>query len=282
MGQNKHRLYLKIFIAGFMLCISSPLWSQMKVMTYNLRYANPEDGENYWEHRKESVVELIKTYQPDILGTQEGLHAQITYLDKSLPEYSYIGVGRDDGKQAGEYTAILFRKDRFDLVEEKYYWLSETPEVPSVGWDAAIVRILTHVVLKEKNTGKLFPVFNAHFDHAGDEARYQSAKFICTLIDQNFSIEQPMLVMGDFNMESNTRGIALLKTKLNDSYDVSKTTPSGPPGTYSRFNTEIIPERRIDYIFTRGFEVSEYQQIDDKRKNGLWISDHLPVYAELK
>lgn len=282
MGQNKHRLYFKIFTVGFMLCFTSLLWSQVKVMTYNLRYANPEDGVNYWEHRKEAVVELVKTYQPDILGTQEGLYAQITYLDKSLPEYSYVGVGRDDGKQAGEYTAIFFRKNRFDVIEEKCYWLSETPEVPSVGWDAAIVRILTHVVLKEKNTGELFPVFNAHFDHAGDEARYQSAKFISTLIDQNFSLQQPVLVMGDFNMESLSRGIALLKTKLNDSYDVSKTTPIGPPGTYSRFNTEIIPKRRIDYIFTRGFEVSNYQQIDDRRNNGLWISDHLPVYAELK
>lgn len=273
--------YLSLF--GLLLfLVPTPGSGQTNVMTYNLRYANPEDGDNYWELRKAEVAALILYYQPDILGIQEGLLPQVTYLDKTLEHYSYVGVGRDDGQEKGEYSAIFYKHDRFEVVETHTYWLSESPAVPSVGWDAALERIVTYAMLKDKQTGVTFPVFNTHFDHAGAEARYHSAELILRLVKQNHAESGQVVVMGDMNSEPGEAPVALFSEMLNDSFLISETPPYGPPGTYNRFNIALVPQRRIDYVFTQGFTVLSYRQIDDRRNNGLYVSDHLPVQVLLK
>lgn len=272
-----------LYLFGLLLfLVITPGSSQTNVMTYNLRYANPEDGDNYWELRKADVAELILFYQPDILGIQEGLLPQVTYLDEALEHYSYVGVGRDDGQEKGEYSAIFYKHDRFEVVKTQTYWLSETPALPSVGWDAALERIVTYALLKDKQTGLTFPVFNTHFDHAGSEARFHSAALILNLLDQKKVDSDRVVVLGDMNSEPGEAPVALFSDRLNDSFSISETPPYGPPGTYNRFNTTLVPQRRIDYIFTKGFTVQSYRQIDDRRDNGLYVSDHLPVLVILK
>lgn len=257
-------------------------WSQVNVMTYNLRYANPDDGENYWELRKADVASLITYYQPDILGIQEGLIPQVSYLQETLTHYSYVGVGRDDGDLEGEFSAIFYNTDIFEPVTTHTYWLSETPDQPSVGWDAALERIVTFVMLKHKASGKLYPVFNTHFDHQGAVARLNSAKLILQKVGSLEESLERVIVMGDLNSEPDSAPIATFKSILNDSYEIATKAPYGPPGTYNRFNTALVPQRRIDYIFTRGFSVKSYRQIDDRRDNGLYFSDHLPVFVQLE
>lgn len=257
-------------------------WSQVRVMTYNLRYANPDDAENYWELRKTEVAALITHYQPDIMGIQEGLLPQLSYLNEVLDQFSYVGVGREDGDQQGEYSAIFYRLDVFELVDTHTVWLSETPDIPSVGWDAALPRIVTYALLKHKESGVLYPVFNTHFDHLGSEARSHSAQLILQQVENRPEAGERVIVMGDLNSEPHSTPIATLKSVLNDSFEISKTKPYGPPGTYNDFNISQVPQRRIDYIFTRGFSVQSYRQIDDRRVNGLYVSDHLPVMVELE
>ncbi len=272
---------MKPFLSILFLFISVSSFSQTKLMTYNLRYANPEDGENYWEERKEEVAELIQFYHPDILGAQEVLHGQLLYLERMLPEYRAVGVGRDDGKKAGEYAPIFFNNTKFKLIRTYTYWLSETPETPSVGWDAAGIRIVTFAILRDRETRQLYAVFNTHFDYKSENARIQSAKLILNLLEEQQWGENPVIVMGDFNSEPDTPPITILEKELDNAIKVTAKAPYGPKGTYSRFNTEIPPTKRVDYIFTKNLKVLNYRQIDDRRKNGLWVSDHLPVYVEV-
>ncbi|MEM8889234.1 MAG: endonuclease/exonuclease/phosphatase family protein, partial [Bacteroidota bacterium] len=140
-------------------------------MTYNLRYDNPNDGENRWDLRKEFLRDQLKFFEPDVMGIQEGLKHQLDYLDGELSAYSYIGVGRDDGKEKGEYTAIFYKADKLSLIRQSTFWLSESPDEISVGWDAALERICTYALFEEKAGGAKFYVFNTHFDHRGEKAR---------------------------------------------------------------------------------------------------------------
>jgi len=267
-----------IYIALFTISASS----QLKLMTYNLRYANPMDAENYWELRKEEVGQLIKFYDPDIFGAQEVLHSQLEDLTAALPEYQHVGVGRDDGKQEGEYAPIFFKDAKYKLIRTYTYWLSETPETPSIGWDAATIRIVTFAILKDRVTREHIAVFNTHFDYKGDVARMKSAELILELLNEQQWGEIPVVVMGDFNSVPDSAPIALLSSKLNNAHETTLTKPYGPEGTYSRFNTELPPTKRVDYIFTKNLDVLNYRHIDDRRLNGLWVSDHLPVFVTVR
>jgi len=185
-------------------------------MTYNIRYDNPNDGDNWWQNRKSEVVKLINYYQADFLGVQEALHTQVEYISDNTPQYNYIGVGRDDGKMKGEYTALYFDSSKFELIKEETFWLSDNPDQVSVGWDASMERICTYGQFADKVTDNEYYVFNAHFDHRGPLARENSAKLIVKKIIELGIQHEKIIVMGDFNCLPDSKPITAFKSELND------------------------------------------------------------------
>mgnify|MGYP001342880221 FL=1 len=274
------RLYILSFLA---ICLSSVTgYSQSPtIMTYNIKYDNVNDTVNNWNDRKSSMVELIVTEDPDVVGMQEVLHNQLNYLNEELSGYDYVGVGREDGKQKGEYSPILYQKEKYELLKSNTFWLSKTPDQISVGWDAALERICTYALFKEKSTDKEFYVFNTHFDHRGDKARKKSVKLILKKIDEINTQNLPVVLMGDLTLSPEKKSIQYLSKKMTDGLEVAKSKNEGPSGTFNGFNLQDPITQRIDYIFTRGFSVSSYEHIDERLKSGKHISDHLPVKAEL-
>ena len=270
----------KLFSIALMILLVLPAIGQTSLMTYNIRYNNPNDKENWWENRKKELAQLIDYYHPDIFGIQEGLFDQVNYLDEALSEYDFIGVGRDDGKRKGEFTAIFYNTDTYQLLETKTYWLSESPEIVSIGWDASMERISTYGAFDKIDTGDTLHVFNAHYDHIGEIARKKSSELILSLMKEKDIAEKHLVLMGDLNAEPGSDPINILTQFLNDSY-ASSIAPYGPIGTFNGFKLDHPLSNRIDYIMTRNLETISFRHIDDRRKNKLWPSDHLPVLVEL-
>ncbi|PNQ72169.1 endonuclease/exonuclease/phosphatase [Hanstruepera neustonica] len=251
-------------------------------MTYNIRYDNPGDGINQWDNRKQELSHLITYYKPDVLGIQEGLLHQLQYLDTQLMDYSRIGVGRDDGVTKGEFSAIYYNHHKLSLIQDFTFWLSETPDTVSVGWDASMERICTYGLFQDKTTMQKLWIFNTHFDHIGERAREESSKLILKKINDLNTEDFPVILMGDFNSEPDSQAI---KTLTDWFVDASKTIDNGkygPEGTFTGFTENAIPERRIDYIFVKNLGVAAYRHIDDKMPNNQYLSDHLPVIVQLK
>ncbi len=254
-----------------------------KFITYNIRYANPGDNANTWDKRKGKVVDLISHYEPDIFGIQEGLSTQVNYLNNQLTNFSYIGVGRDDGKEKGEYCAIFYNHEQYIPIQQNTFWLSNTPDKISVGWDASMERICTYGLFKNRLTGKNIWIFNTHFDHRGKVARAESASLI---VDKIKSVLQdspaPVVLMGDLNAIESEKPIITIRDYINDAKDLTTFPTYGPVGTFNGFNTDMIMDKRIDYVFLKGFKVvKKMVHIDDRRANNLFPSDHLPVYVEV-
>lgn len=269
-------LFVLLLIMGNTNLISQPI----QVMTFNIRYSTPKDGLNSWDNRKDFVANLLNYYEPDFFGVQEALHEQMAYLDEALPSYAYVGVGRDDGGQKGEYSGIFYREDLYESVESSTFWLSKSPEKPSVGWDAAMERICTFVLLERKKDKKRFWVFNTHFDHIGVQARVESAKLILQQIKKKNKQDYPVFLTGDFNLVPEEEPIAVVKEVFADSKEASLLQPYGPTGTFNGFEFDKPLERRIDYIFVSGqnIVVDKYRVIDDFR-DFRYPSDHMPVMA---
>lgn len=275
-------LKLGILTAGLILLHINIQGQTAQIMTFNLRYDNQNDGVNRWDLRKESVVDLINYYSPEILGIQEGLHHQVQYLKEKLTDYEYIGVGRDDGKQRGEYTAIFFDKRKISLLSTSTFWLSDKSDMITVGWDASMERICTYGLFKHIASNKKLWVFNTHFDHIGVIAREKSSELIINKIKSLNEDGLPTILMGDLNALPDSKPIALLQTFLTDGLKDSKTSFYGPEGTFTGFNPEMKVDKRIDYIFVSNLHVLEYGHIDTKRKDDNYISDHLPVLARIE
>jgi len=248
----------------------------VKFMTYNLRYDNPGDGENQWSLRKEYLKDQIRFYEPDIFGIQEGVYHQVQYLDNQLTTYTYVGVGRDDGKTKGEFSALYFKKD-WELQEQGTFWLSETPDKVSVGWDASMERVCTFAKLKRDDI--TIWVFNTHFDHIGMEARKNSVTLILDKIKQ-YAKNEKIILMGDLNLEPETEPIQMLKTFLNDSHDIADVR-FGPTGTFNGFDFLKPVTRRIDYIFVHKDLIVKKHGILSDLKDMKYPSDHLPVIATI-
>lgn len=266
----------------FMFGISTLTYGQInKVMTYNIRYDSPDDKLNNWEHRKLEVVNLINYYEPEIFGVQEGLARQLKYLDQHLVNYTRIGVGRDDGKQKGEFSPIYYDTNKFTLLHGSTFWLSNKDDRVSVGWDASMERICTYGVFQHKMSQQKILVFNTHFDHKGQKARRMSSKLIVKKMREINIDNDPIILMGDLNAEPDTRPIQILKKEFDDGAALAPNGIYGPMGTYTGFKKNVIAERRIDYIFVKNLKVSKYRHIDDKMKNNNYLSDHLPVLIEL-
>jgi len=275
---------MKLANFAFVLFFLLPLicvGQEFNVMTYNIKYDNVNDTVNNWHDRRQSLVNLLKHYGASFIGTQEVLHRQLTYIDSSLTNYSYIGVGRDDGKEKGEYSPIHYDSVQFKVLDRNTFWLSETPEKNSVGWDASMERICTYGLFEEKSNGKKLYVFNTHFDHIGKIAREESARLLIQKMEEVNKEGFPMILMGDLNLIPDTEPIKFLQGKLYDGQKISKNPFYGPSGTFNGFNHNLKLNRRIDYIFVIDLEVKSYIHIDDRMENNKHISDHLPVLATL-
>ncbi len=253
----------------------------LRIASFNLRYDTPNDGENAWPHRKEMVKGLIRFHALDIVGTQEGLKHQLEGI-LELDNYTYTGVGRDDGKDRGEHSAIIYNKDRFSLLEHGDFWFSETPEKPSKGWDATCCnRICSWAKFKDTASGKEFFVFNAHYDHQGQEARRNSSTILLGRIDQ-IARGYPVFVTGDFNAVPEDEPIQAIYNsgRLNDAYLVTEQPPYGTVGTFTGYRLDAPMKNRIDYVWvTPGITVKRYGVLNDIQY-GRFPSDHFPVVVD--
>ncbi len=274
----------KIIILCFLcLLLANLSYAQKKqpinIISYNIRLNVASDGLNAWPNRKENVKALVKFYDADILCVQEALPDQFDDL-LANSDFDVVGVGRDDGKRKGEFSAIYFNKNRFVKKEGGTFWLSLTPDVPSKGWDAALNRVCSWVKLYDKSNKKEFIVFNTHYDHVGVKARIESAKLIKQKI-QEIAPKLPVVFTGDLNVTPETEAIATIKSFLTDAKDISVEPHYGPTGTFNSFNFNSDLKNTIDYIFVnKGFKVQKHATLSDS-KDQRYYSDHLPVFVRL-
>lgn len=274
------KILLVLFL--FLLALAEGQAQNLTLMTYNIRLALESDEENVWEQRKCFVLGQIKEYHPGVIGTQEGLPNQIAFLNEALSGYNYEGVPRDDGVEKGEHCAIFYDSTRFRKREGSTFWLSETPDRPSKGWDAAYTRICTYILLIDKLTGKSFWIFNTHLDNRGEEARREALKLILDKMEKVNKNGNPVILMGDFNFEPSSGLMSLIEVEMKDSRAISRTVPKGPVGTFNGFEWSEFYSRRIDYIFLSGesLAVERYEVIQESQDRK-YPSDHFPVLIEL-
>jgi endonuclease/exonuclease/phosphatase family metal-dependent hydrolase len=258
----------------------------INVLTYNIRFANPDDAPNTWDQRKEKVFSLVSEAKPDIFGIQEALKAQVSDFEKAFPGFTRIGVGRDDGKEAGEYSPLFFNSKKFNLVSSGTFWLSQTPSVAgSRGWDAACNRLVTWIQLKDKKSKALFFVFCTHFDHMGEIARRNSASLLLHAVD-SLSGYNPAVVLGDFNAIPGSEPYNLItdfsnRFHLKDAWLIC-TDLKGPEYTFTGFRVGAQAGVRIDYIFVKNNVQVLSFHVNEANNGEFYPSDHLPVNATLK
>jgi len=265
--------------------------ADLRMMTFNIRYGTANDAENHWDKRKEFLLETIKAFGPDLLGTQETLGFQRDYLAEHLPGYAVLGVGRDDGKQQGEMMALYYRNERFTRLDEGHFWLSETPEQPgSKSWDSSLPRMVTWVKLRDGKQPNMPPIlfFNTHFDHRGPQARLQSAKLIrqrAASLGQGCSI----IVTGDFNSGEGSKPYEALfsaqdgsPSPVIDCYRSVHPTREENEGTATGFKATSTRGARIDWIACSPEWKVLSAQIDRTEREGRTPSDHFPVEVVIR
>lgn len=257
----------------------------LRAMTFNIRLDAASDKMNNWKYRKDNVALMVRFYSPDILGTQEVLHNQLVDLKQRLPEYTALGVGRNDGKEEGEYSAIFYKTDRFKLIDYGNFSISETPEIIGVkGWDAACERIATWAIFKDKKTRKKFFYLNTHLDHVGKVAKREGSKLVLKHA-QELAKGLPIIITGDFN-EGRKSDVFKAMTEdgiVEDSRLIADVV-YGPDWSYHAFGHSPLERRTlIDYIFvSKDITVLKHSTIDDRTDNGNgFLSDHSPVMADI-
>lgn len=274
----------KLFIALSLIAVHTvSAQTVVRAMTYNLRLDVSSDGENKWDNRKNLLAKQIEFYEPDFLGVQEALPQQMHYLDSTMAAYDFIGVGRDDGKEKGEFSAIFYNKSKFKVVQQSTFWLSQHPEKPGLGWDAACNRVCTYGLFENLKTKKKFWIFNTHFDHIGTVARMESAKLILAKIKELNKANYPFVLTGDFNLTEDNESIKKITETLYDAKKIAKLN-HGPEGTWNAFDFSKPVTERIDYIFIpkdKNVSVKKYATLSDN-KNLRYFSDHLAVLADIE
>lgn len=259
---------------------------ELKVMTFNIRLDTPDDSLNNWQYRKDITAQVIKNYDVDILGTQEVLPNQMLDLIERLEGYIPVGVGREDGANKGEYSALFYKKDKFKEIKSGTFWLSQTPDIQgSMGWDAACNRVATWALLENVANAKRFFAINTHLDHVGQKARLNGVTLILEKA-RAIAGDLPIILTGDFNAEPESTVIqhvisAKTPNNLINSRDIA-IIKNDAPGTFHDFGKLAKNKREyIDYIFvSKGIDVLEYK-VTEEKMNNKFISDHTPVFAKI-
>ncbi len=271
----------------FLFVVGAVAQEPLHVMSFNIRLNTTSDSLNAWPYRKDKVAQQVLFYQTHLLGVQEALHLQMQDLQQRLPGYKYVGVGRDDGKEKGEYSAIFYDTSRLQALQSGTFWLSETPEVPgSKSWDAAITRVASWARFRDKKGGKEFFAMNTHFDHMGKVARAESARLLLQRMHQ-MAGTLPVVLTGDFNAKPSEEPIKILTDstallQVQDTKALSQMPHYGPDGTFNGWGPKETDNEPIDFIFIRnGFEVLRHATLSQSW-NGRFSSDHFPVFAVLR
>ncbi len=263
---------------------------ELKVVSYNIRYGTAKDGGNSWEFRKTATPAMIDSLKPDLLGLQEAMRFQIDYILENCPDYAFYGVGRDDGGVKGEHTAVLYNKNVFKFIDGQNFWLSQTPDVPSRGWDSRHHRTATMVHLEHIGTGRELYYVNTHLDHEGPDAQRNGLQLIIDKIDTLNTHDVPMVLTGDFNMTLDNPSMSPLKDRLmnarlnaaqtdtlysfNDWVDIYEAAT--PAHLYGR------GDNRIDYIYYSPDGRCDKYVTDTTTYLGIpYVSDHYPIVAEI-
>ncbi|MBO5044501.1 MAG: endonuclease/exonuclease/phosphatase family protein [Alistipes sp.] len=272
------KLFYTLAIAAFALMgVACNRTSEIKVMSYNIRLSSgtiEADSIYHWEHRKQASLELMHQEQPTVFGLQEACPDQMDYMVENLPEYGYIGVGRDDGKRKGEFMSIFYKKDEVELIDGGTFWLSQTPDQVTKGWDAACFRTCTWTILKKKDTGKKFVYLNTHLDHKGQEARKESIKLIVAKAEELTGGKLPVFITADFNSPTTNEIFKPMQEAMLDARVEAPITDER--GTLNCWGT-TPPGVVIDHIFFRGAEAQKFEVLRDKDYGAPYVSDHYPV-----
>jgi endonuclease/exonuclease/phosphatase family metal-dependent hydrolase len=251
----------------------------LKVMSYNIRMGSAKDGTNSWEYRYPATALMLEDQKPDVFGVQEAFNYQIRFIEDNFTDYDCVGVGRDDGKQKGEFMSIFWNKKTVKMIKWGTFWLSETPEKPSMGWDAACKRTATWALMKDKKTGKQFYFVNTHLDHRGAEARRKGLELIVARIAEINPKGYPMVLTGDFNVKPDDEALKELDTKMQSARKIAPRTDNNP--TFNNWG-KIKPDMVIDYIYVSGFSACpEYHTVTEKYGTWKYVSDHYPITAKL-
>lgn len=275
-----------VLFLSVLLPFSSPAQKKttLNIATFNIRLNTASDKENAWPNRKDMVKELVQYHDFDIFGVQEALVVQMSDLSE-MSQYSHVGVGRDDGKTGGEFSAIFYKSKKYQVLKSGTFWLSPTPDKPSKGWDAAYIRICTWAKFKDRANGKEFFMFNTHFDNEGVQARENAAKMILEKIKSISTTNSPVFITGDFNSDPSTTAYGTIVSAFSDSKLVSATSPYGPEDTFNGFKyhtyTTEVKEGRIDFIFVnKNVQVLKYGVLTDS-KDLRFPSDHFPIVCKV-
>lgn len=283
-----------IFVFLTLCCLAGMARAEsLVVATYNIRNANADDSTNGdgWGQRYPYIARLIQFHGFDIFGTQEGKYQQLQDLKASMPGYDYIGVGRDDGKRGGEFSAIFYRAERFEVIDHGDFWLSTDTSRPNVGWDAALPRICSWGKFRDRRTGLVFLFFNLHMDHVGKQARAESSRLILRKIEE-LPEKLPVILTGDFNVDQTNESYRLLdeSAPLDDAYRLAAMRYE-PNGTFNGFKPDRWTDRRIDHVFlSPGFKVERYgiltdtyrTKVGERKYRAHTPSDHFPVMVTLE
>ena len=274
------RLTLLIMAVAFMLpqtiMAGKPENTELKVMSYNIRLGSANDGTNSWAMRYTATGEMLEDQKPDVFGVQEALEYQVRYIEE-MCGYEYVGVGRENGKKEGEHMAIFWNKKTVSMLKWGTFWLSETPEEPSMGWDAACKRTATWALMKDKKTGRKFYFINTHLDHKGTEAQKNGLKLIVDRLSEINPDGYPMVLTGDFNITPDNKALTELDAKMQSARKIAEKTDS-----LDTYNGWGRGSGVIDYIYVSGFSsCPEFQTVVKRYNDRKFVSDHYPVVARL-
>ena len=252
---------------------------ELKVMSYNIRMGIAKDGTNSWEFRCPATIEMLNAQKPDVFGVQEAFEFQIRFIEEYCRDYKSVGVGRDDGKKKGEYMSIFWNKKTVSLLKWGTFWLSETPDKPSKGWDAHCRRTATWALMKDKKTGKKFYFVNTHLDHKGKEAQKNGLKLIVDRIESINPQGYPMVLTGDFNIKPDNAALVGLDSRMQSTRKIAADTDN-----HNTFNGWSVKptDSVIDYIYISGFSsCPQYKTVTEKFAERPFVSDHYPIFARV-
>ena len=252
---------------------------ELKVMSYNVRMGIAKDGTNSWQFRAPATAEMLKAQKPDVFGVQEAFEFQLDFIEEFCPDYKCVGVGRDDGKKKGEFMSIFWNKKTVKLLKWGTFWLSETPDTPSMGWDARCKRTATWALMKDKKTGKKFYFVNTHLDHRGAQAQKNGLMLIVDRIQSINPEGYPMVLTGDFNIKPDNAALVELDKRMQSARDIAEVTDR--VNTFNGWSSKKT-DSIIDYIYVSGFSACpEYKTVTEKYAGAPFVSDHYPIFARL-